>query len=190
MPVAGGGPGGQAQRKSQRLPGRGGGVRISVRPGARYARGRAPFVVLVVALLSGGLLGLLMLNTALNEGTFELSRLQKQTTELTDEQETLQQQIDQGSAPDALERQARQLGMVPGGDPAFLQDDGKVLGKPAQAQDDSPVKRSGTDMWQPAKPSGPPSPSASSSATAGDGAVQIDPAPPVSPSAPAGGTPR
>ncbi|MDH6579974.1 cell division protein FtsL [Kitasatospora sp. MAP5-34] len=165
-----------------------------MRPAARYRRGRAPFVVLVVALLSGGLLGLLMLNTALNEGTFELSRLQKQTTELTDQQQTLQQQISQGSAPDALERRARDLGMVPGGDPAFLQDDGKVLGKPGQAQDDSPVKRSGTDLWQQAKPSGgtPAAAGAQPSAapSGGDGTVQIDPAPPVSPSAPAGGTPR
>lgn len=168
-----------------------------MRPGARSVRGRAPFVVLVVALLSGGLLGLLMLNTALNEGTFELSRLQKQTTELTDQQQTLQQQINQASAPDALERRARDLGMVPGGDPAFLQEDGKVLGKPAQAQDDPPVKRSGNDLWQQAKPSGQPSgsPSATPSPSAAgsppaDGGVQIDPAPPATPSAPAGGTPR
>ncbi|WP_344468370.1 septum formation initiator family protein [Kitasatospora kazusensis] len=157
-------------------------------------------MVLVVALLTGGLLGLLMLNTALNEGTFELSRLQKQTTELTDQQQTLQQQINQGSAPDALERRARELGMVPGGDPAFLQDDGKVIGKPGQAQDGAPVKRSGTDMWpQAGSPSPVPNPSSGASpgtgaspgaSQGGDGGVQIDPAPPVNPSAPAGGTPR
>nr|WP_246193156.1 septum formation initiator family protein [Kitasatospora atroaurantiaca] len=172
---------------------------MTVRPGARSARGRTPFAVLVVVLLSGGLLGLLMLNTALNEGSFELSRLQKQTTELTDQQQTLQQQIDQGSAPDALERRARELGMVPGGDPAFLQDDGKVQGKPGQAQDTPPVKRSGNDLWQQARPSAQPGaqdsaqPSAqpgASAAPSGDPGVQINPAPPATPSAPAGGTPR
>ncbi|MGK4583762.1 cell division protein FtsL [Kitasatospora sp. HPMI-4] len=149
--------------------------------------------MLVVVLLSGGLLGLLMLNTALNEGSFELSRLQKQTTGQTDQLQTLQQQIDQASAPDALERRARELGMVPGGDPAFLQDDGKVLGKPGQAQDSPPVKRSSTELWQQqnrtAQPSAPASAAPSPSPT-GDGTVQIDPAPPATPSAPAGGSPR
>ncbi|WP_441246550.1 cell division protein FtsL [Kitasatospora sp. McL0602] len=187
------------------LPGQGGRARITVRPGRRPVRGRAPFVVLVVALLSGGLLGLLMLNTALNEGTFELSRLQKQTTELTDQQQTLQKQIDQGAAPDALERRARELGMVPGGDPAFLQDDGKVLGKAGQAEDKPPVPRSGNELWgsqQSAAPSAAPSSAVPSSAAsspapsspspgASDGGVQIDTAPPAAPpSAPAGGTPR
>lgn len=186
------------------LPGQGGRARITVRPGKRSVRGRTPFAVLVVVLLSGGLLGLLMLNTALNEGSFELSRLQKQTTELTDQQQTLQQQIDQASAPDALERRARELGMVPGGDPAFLQDDGRVLGNPGQAQDSPPVKRSTTELWQqqqnrtaqPSTSAAPstaapatPSPSAPPSPT-GDGTVQIDPAPPVTPSASAGGSPR
>ncbi|MER5639699.1 septum formation initiator family protein [Kitasatospora sp. NPDC002227] len=152
-------------------------VRIAVRP----ARGRVPFVVLVVALLSGGLLGLLALNTALNEGTFELSRLQKQTTELTDQQQTLQKQIDQGAAPDALERRARELGMVPGGDPAFLTDDGKVLGKPGQASDGPPVPRTNNQLW------GQPTVAPSPSAVPGDGAgVQIATAPPVT----AGGTAR
>ncbi|MGE7433333.1 septum formation initiator family protein [Kitasatospora sp. NPDC001175] len=181
------------------LPGQGGKARITVRPGRRPVRGRTPFAVLLVVLLSGGLLGLLMLNTALNEGSFELSRLQKQTTEQTDQQQTLQQQIDQASAPDALERRARELGMVPGGDPAFLQDDGKVLGKSGQAQDSPPVKRSGTELWQQQNRTAQPSASASASASpspspspspVGDGTVQIDPAPPATPSSPAGGSPR
>ncbi|WP_371496545.1 cell division protein FtsL [Kitasatospora sp. NBC_00374] len=180
-----------------------------MRPGARQARGRTPFAVLVVALLSAGLLGLLTLNTALNENSFELARLKRQTTELTDRKQSLQHQIDQYSAPDALERRALELGMVPGGDPAFLLDDGKVLGKPAQAQDAPPVKRSGNGLWQqpdpspqqpapqPAQPSSQPSaqPTGQSAPpAAADGGVEIAPLPPAgqgaTPSAPAGGTPR
>lgn len=101
--------------------------------GRRQVPGRAPFVVLTVVLLAAGLVGLLMLNTALNQGSFQLRKLQDETTRLTDEQQSLEQQIDQWSAPDALQRRARELGMVPGGNPAFLQDDGKVLGRPEQA---------------------------------------------------------
>lgn len=177
MPVAGGGA---RQGSGRLLPGQGGRARITVRPGAAAARGRTPFTVLVVVLLGAGLLGLLALNTALNEGSFELSRLQRQTTELTDQQQTLQRQIDQGAAPDALERRARELGMVPAGGLAFLQDDGKVLGKPGTAQDSPPVKRSGAEPWQQPRPSAQPSatpgaPAPGASAPTGDAAVQIAP---------------
>ena len=113
---------GQDRRPSRR--GRAGG-----RAGGR-ASGRGPFAALVALLLSGGLVGLLLLNTALNQGSFQLTQLQQQTTRLTDQQQGLQQQIAAWSAPDNLAARARQLGMVPGGVPAFLKDDGTVLGSP------------------------------------------------------------
>ncbi|MEU1945850.1 septum formation initiator family protein [Streptomyces sp. NPDC059474] len=101
-------------------------------PGGATAR-RTPFVLLVVVLLGSGLIALLLLNSSLNQGSFELSRLEKQTGELTDERQALQQDVDQLSAPAELERRARELGMVPGGSPAFLNPDGSVSGVPAPA---------------------------------------------------------
>ena len=123
-----------AADKPGRRPGRGrtggrSGARPRGRGGAR-SRGRGPFAALVALLLSAGLVALLLLNTALNQGTFELTQLQQRTTRLTDEQQGLQQQIAGWSAPDQLAARARQLGMVPGGVPAFLKDDGTVLGSP------------------------------------------------------------
>ncbi|MFI0219576.1 septum formation initiator family protein [Streptomyces lydicus] len=97
---------------------------------------RAPFVLLIVVLLGSGLITLLLLNSALNQGSFELSKLERKTDELTDEQQALQQEVDAYSAPGALERRARRLGMVPGGAPVFLLPDGKVLGKPGVATSD------------------------------------------------------
>ncbi|MFJ2433340.1 septum formation initiator family protein [Streptomyces anulatus] len=94
---------------------------------------RTPFVLLVVLLLGGGLITLLLLNSALNEGSFRLSELKRETTELTDEQQALQRDVDGRSQPDALERRARELGMVPGGSPAFLDPDGTVRGNPIEA---------------------------------------------------------
>ena len=121
---------GQDRRPSRRgrTGGRPGG-RAGGRSGGR-ASGRGPFAALVALLLSGGLVGLLLLNTALNQGSFQLTQLQQQTTRLTDQQQGLQQQIAAWSAPDNLAARARQLGMVPGGVPAFLKDDGTVLGSP------------------------------------------------------------
>ena len=102
-------------------------------PAGRARAARAPFVLLVVLLLGGGLIGLLVLNSALSEGSFRLDALRKQTKNLTDEEQALQRDIDAYSSPDALQRRARELGMVPGGDPAFLDPGGTVKGVPGAA---------------------------------------------------------
>ncbi|MFD9005692.1 septum formation initiator family protein [Streptomyces sp. NPDC059582] len=102
---------------------------------------RTPFVLLVVLLLGGGLIGLLVLNSALSEGSFQLDDLQTDTKNLTDEEQALQRDVDSYSAPDALQRRARELGMVPGGDPAFLDPDGTVKGVPSAA-----ARRSATQL--------------------------------------------
>jgi len=94
---------------------------------------RAPFVLLVVLLLGGGLIMLLILNSSLNEGSFQLSELKKQSKDLTEEEQQLQREVDGYAAPDALQRRADELGMVPGGDPAFLNPDGSVRGVPRTA---------------------------------------------------------
>lgn len=103
-----------------------------LRPAAATAA-RTPFVVLVVTLLAGGLIALLLLNAAVNRDSFELNKLQKETTQYTDEQQQLQQEVDGYGAPGALDRRARELGMVPGGNPAFLAPDGTVRGTPRPA---------------------------------------------------------
>ncbi|MFE0178732.1 septum formation initiator family protein [Streptomyces sp. NPDC059002] len=94
---------------------------------------RTPFVLLVVLLLGGGLITLLILNSSLNEGSFQLSELKKETKDLTEEEQELQRDVDSYAEPDALQRRARELGMVPGGDPAFLDPDGTVHGVPGAA---------------------------------------------------------
>ncbi|MFF3347786.1 hypothetical protein [Streptomyces sp. NPDC002779] len=105
-------------------------------PTGRGQAARTPFVLLVVLLLGGGLIGLLVLNSALSEGAFRLADLQKETKSLTDEEQALQRDVDAYSAPEALQRRALELGMVPGGDPAFLDPDGTVRGVPAPAPAD------------------------------------------------------
>lgn len=105
-------------------------------PARGSSAARTPFVLLVVLILGAGLLGLLLLNAAVNQGSFQLSRLERQTDELTDEQQSLQQEVDSYSAPGALEKRARGLGLVPGGTPAFLAPDGTVKGKPQPATGD------------------------------------------------------
>ncbi|MBW5425037.1 hypothetical protein GKQ77_26345, partial [Streptomyces sp. BG9H] len=97
---------------------------------------RTPFVLLVVLLLGGGLITLLILNSALNEGSFQVSELKRETKDLTEEEQQLQRDVDGYAAPDALQRRADELGMVPGGGPAFLNPDGTVRGVPGAAAGD------------------------------------------------------
>ncbi|WP_052851830.1 FtsB family cell division protein [Streptomyces avicenniae] len=112
---------GQGQTRLLRLAG--------LVPRGSSSAARTPFVLLVVLLLGSGMLGLLLLNASLNEGSFALSELRRETRDLTDEQQELQAEVDGYSAPDALAERARELGMVPAGPPAFLAEDGTLLGE-------------------------------------------------------------
>ncbi|MBT2399930.1 septum formation initiator family protein [Streptomyces sp. ISL-100] len=136
---------------------------------------RTPFVLLVVLLLGGGLITLLLLNSSLNEGSFKLSELKKRTTELTDKEQELQQYVDDRSAPGALERRARELGMVPGGSPAFLNPDGSVRGVPSRASAGAAPARTAPLSFPVPGPFAPPAPSAAYPP------VSVPPVPPVPP---------
>ncbi|MFJ3910327.1 hypothetical protein [Streptomyces vinaceus] len=143
-----------------------------LRAGSAGQAALTPFVLLVVALLAGGLISLLLLNSALNQGSFQLSKLKKETTALTDEEQALQRDVDGYSAPDALQRRAHELGLVPGGSPVFIGPDGKVTGTAAVAEPPPP----------------PPSPAAPPAAAPGSAPGGVPAGTPGTPgSAPAGG---
>jgi hypothetical protein len=163
---------------------------------------RTPFVLLVVLLLGGGLIGLLVLNSALSEGSFKLDDLQDDVKSYTDEEQALQRDVDAYSAPDALQRRARELGMVPGGDPAFLNPDGTVKGVPSPARQTvarmplvlapeildpgppaSPAPTASPPSPVPATPSQPPTPSPSQPPARTPAAGEA-PAPPPTPTSP------
>jgi Tfp pilus assembly protein PilN len=81
---------------------------------------RPPFVFLVVGLLSGGLICLLLLNTVLAAGTFQMTSLQQTNAILARQQQELQQQIAYAESPSAIAQRAKQLGMVPVSQPRFV----------------------------------------------------------------------
>jgi cell division protein FtsB len=96
---------------------------------------RMPFVLFVVVLLGAGLIGLLLLNTELQRGTFEVTDLNKQAKELRDQQEDLERQVRTLESPQHLAAEALRLGMVPNPNPVFLRlPDGQVLGVPAAGE--------------------------------------------------------
>ncbi|WP_433347892.1 hypothetical protein ACQP25_31765 [Microtetraspora malaysiensis] len=68
---------------------------------------RAPFVLLVVGLLCGGLVSLLLLNTVLAQDSFELSDLRSGTERLRQQADELDNQVRMLTQPGALDEQAR-----------------------------------------------------------------------------------
>ncbi|SDO80585.1 hypothetical protein SAMN04489867_0633 [Pedococcus dokdonensis] len=108
---------------------------LRVVPAAVGQPGNGVFAALCMTLLCAGLVGLLMLNTAMAEGSFTLHNLQSTSGELADTQDALTQAIDAQRSPANLATRATRLGMVPADSAAFLRlSDGKVLGvaKPAK----------------------------------------------------------
>ena len=121
-----------ARTSSLRTPGarsRAGVLRLV--PQRRSKAARTPFVVVVVALLGGGLLGLLALNTALAQDAFHLHTLKTEGRELAVREQALQRDVESLRTPEALAARAQEMGMVPAGPPAFLRlSDGAVIGAP------------------------------------------------------------
>lgn len=100
----------------------------------QQAHGQPGFAAACLALLVAGLIGVLMLNTAMAKGSFVLGDLQDTSNELADAEEALSHAIDAQSAPAVLAQRALDMGMVPAETAAFLRlSDGKVLGVAAGA---------------------------------------------------------
>ncbi|MBQ1050366.1 septum formation initiator family protein [Micromonospora sp. C51] len=108
--------------------------RLRVAPPPPVRVPRAPFAALVVVLVVGGVLGILAVNTKINENAFRLDELQQQQAKLDVEQQQLKKQIAESESPGNLAAQARKLGLVESGEPAYIRlPDGKVIGVPQPA---------------------------------------------------------
>jgi hypothetical protein len=70
-----------------------------------------PFVLLVLALLGGGLICLLVINTTLGATSFRISQLQSTGASLATQEQTLQQQIASERSPAQIAKRAYELGM-------------------------------------------------------------------------------
>jgi hypothetical protein len=124
--------------------------RLRVVYGAPFRPPRMPFVIFVVSLLAAGLVGLLLLNTQLQSGTFEVTKLSSQADQLRDQQELLEKQVRTLESPQNLSDRALRMGMVPNPNPVFLRlSDGRVLGVPAEGK-----AGTGTAMFGPGTPTG------------------------------------
>lgn len=81
---------------------------------------RAPFVLLVLSLLGGGLICLLAINTTLSATGFEITRLQGTVNARSLQIQNLQQQIATDESPAKIGQEAYSLGMRQQGQLEFL----------------------------------------------------------------------
>jgi hypothetical protein len=108
--------------------------RLRVVTGAALPRGGAALGIVCAILLAAGLIGVLLLNTALAQGSFTLHDLRTTSDQLTDAQGALSQSLDASKSPANLAKRAADMGMVPAQSAAFLRlSDGKVIGVAQQA---------------------------------------------------------
>lgn len=104
------------------------------RPGTRPRAPRVPFVTLVSLILLGGVVGLLMFNTSMQQASFRAAALEQQVDDLTAQEEALDVELQGLRDPQRIASEAQQMDMVlPAGGPLVIdQGTGKVLGDAGQ----------------------------------------------------------
>jgi hypothetical protein len=99
---------------------------------------KAPFVIMVMAVLVTGLAAILWLSTQAATDSYRLETARKQSSDLSYRVEQLRREVAEMDSAPSLARRAQELGLVPAGDPARLvvRPDGSVTvyGKPSQAK--------------------------------------------------------
>lgn len=89
-------------------------------PRVRRRAARVPFVILVTAVLLGGIVGLLLFNTSMQQAAFTGAELESRAEVLSARQQTLVREIEQLRDPQRLAEAATAQGMVPAPQPALV----------------------------------------------------------------------
>jgi hypothetical protein len=96
--------------------------------------------LLLIGLLGGGLVCLLLINTTLAEGSFQITAMQHKNAGLAQQEQALQQQITQEQSPGSIAARARQLGMRTTGRLRFIDlKTGRIYSQPAHVPGVTPV---------------------------------------------------
>jgi hypothetical protein len=120
--------------------------RLRVAPPLPVAVPRAPFLMVLVVTVVAGVLGVLMINTRINENAFRLGDLKDAQAALDQQEQQLAQRLAAHESPTSLAAAAKRLGLVSAGTPAFIElPNGRTLGVPAPATGTPSVTASGAD---------------------------------------------
>ena len=95
-------------------------ARLTVVPRVRTRAPRVPFVTLVSLVLVGGIVGLLLFNTSMQQASFAASSLENEADVLAAREQTLRMELDELRNPQRVAQEAQQMGMVIPSAPVFL----------------------------------------------------------------------
>lgn len=89
------------------------------------------FTTVVLSLiLVAALATMLLLNISMTQTSYQITRVQGEVRELSEKRQALEERSELLGTPQELERQARQLGMVPAGEVAYVDlNKGTIIGK-------------------------------------------------------------
>jgi cell division protein FtsB len=123
---------GTGTKRAPARPATASGSGSGTREHARTRGGRAPripFVLLVLSLLGGAIVGLLVLSGVVAEEAFTITSLQAQNRELSYEEQRLRESVAHLESSERIASEAEEMGMEPGEAPLFLDlDEGRVSG--------------------------------------------------------------
>lgn len=109
-------------------------ARLTVVPRRVQKAPKVPFVSLVSLVLVGGVIGLLLFNTNMQQLSFTATALQSRASILDAQEQSLRMHLETLRDPQRVATRAKQLQMVPASSPAFIRlSDGQVLGNPTVA---------------------------------------------------------
>lgn len=128
-------------------------ARLTVVPKRRRRRrSSVPFLVVVSMLAVGGIVGLLLFNTSMQQASFAATDLQSQADTLSAREQSLQMQLDRLRDPQVIALKAQRMGMVLPSSPAVLDlRTGKILGDPAPATRLDPLRLNAPPPTKPAE---------------------------------------
>ncbi|WP_020674343.1 hypothetical protein [Amycolatopsis nigrescens] len=111
--------------------------RATTKLGLRWPRSRASFVLIMMGLLAVGVATTLLLSTQAIADSYRLESIRQDNAGLAERAEQLQRDVTKQESASSLAQKAKELGMVPGGDPAriVVNPDGSttVVGEPKKA---------------------------------------------------------
>jgi hypothetical protein len=116
-------------------------ARLSVVPRRGTRAGRVPFVALVSLILLGGVVGLLLFNTSMQQSSFAATALEGQATTLAARQQSLEMELEALRDPQRIAGAAVDLHMVQACAPAFLAlGSNTIKGQPCVATGETPFR--------------------------------------------------
>lgn len=114
--------------------------RLTVLAKPEPSRSALPFALLCSLIAVATLMTMLILNVQMGDTSFEITRLQAQSQRLDEQEQALTERAHELDTPQQLATRAREIGMVPVNDPAYIDlATGDVVGNPEPAAGAAPA---------------------------------------------------